>query len=364
MTWWGSLVRVQSRLPTESESWGIAANRIAAGSRCPPSAREVSPPHGPRKRGHCCPPVPQTPDDCAPQLLPRGALHSSRARLWHLEPLPPLTPRCLNARTPERWRGRWSLPTDAPLSIAVSRHDAAAHAFTRGSRAAPPGCHAPSPAKPGRRAHFASTCLAVRWHAPTSAEFFRAGVTACQIGAIHDPVIEQVQAMFERRTRAVGTLADVERTHTRTRAHVRRLHACRDAGVHHARRTAGISLAAWYRGRKSRPRGGLPVHGRSYARRAPSAAGVPRPRSRPPAEHMRGRRRRLNLRHGRLSAPYLCHAALSSARALTPDADVRHQPVGDTTTACSIPATRSMYTSRSRPTSGSSRTSRSTRQPM
>ena len=91
--------------------------------------------------------------------------------------------------------------------------------------------HAPGPAELLARFEalhadlldFTRACSADGWQATTADEGWRAGVTIHHVGAIHYPVIEQVQAMRDGRPLTVTTMADVERLNA---AHVLEHAAC------------------------------------------------------------------------------------------------------------------------------------------
>ncbi len=65
---------------------------------------------------------------------------------------------------------------------------------------------------------FVENADADQWQARTEAEGWKVGVTAHHIGAIHYPVIDQVQLMLESLPPTIVTMADVDRLNE---AHVR-----------------------------------------------------------------------------------------------------------------------------------------------
>ena len=70
---------------------------------------------------------------------------------------------------------------------------------------------------------FVQDCPVERWRALTVEEGWRAGVTVHHIGAIHYPVIDQVQAMIDGLPLTVTTMTDVERLNAQ---HVREHAEC------------------------------------------------------------------------------------------------------------------------------------------
>ncbi len=89
---------------------------------------------------------------------------------------------------------------------------------------------------------FAQQCPPERWHASTVEEGWRVGVTAHHIGAIHYPVIDQVQAMIDVQPLTVTTRADVERLNAQ---HVREHADCTPAATFSFLEREGQRVRDW-----------------------------------------------------------------------------------------------------------------------
>ena len=90
--------------------------------------------------------------------------------------------------------------------------------------------------------HFIEQCPAHQWRNITAEEGWRVGVTVHHIGAIHYPVIDQVQAMLEGKPLTVSTMADVDR---RNDLHVREYAECTAAQTFADLVRAGDRVQQW-----------------------------------------------------------------------------------------------------------------------
>ncbi len=90
--------------------------------------------------------------------------------------------------------------------------------------------------------HFVQQCPNTHWQALTVEEGWRVGVTVHHIGAIHYPVIDQVQAMIDDRPLTVRTMADVDLLNAK---HVREHADCTKAETLEFLKHAGQHLRSW-----------------------------------------------------------------------------------------------------------------------
>ena len=90
--------------------------------------------------------------------------------------------------------------------------------------------------------HFIEHCPAHQWRNITAEEGWRVGVTAHHIGAIHYPVIDQLQAMLEGKPLTVSTMADVDRLND---LHVREYAECTAAQTFADLVRAGDRVQQW-----------------------------------------------------------------------------------------------------------------------